>query len=120
MKFAEYKGLDLSEVGEEMLQFWKAQHIFEKSITTREGQETYVFYEGPPSANGMPGIHHVMLGTSDYATCLEHMDSQKIAAIGGGELQGTRFQMFDTQELLGFICEIAEGEPLVPDQTLSI
>jgi len=65
-----------------------------------------------------PGIHHVMLGTSDYATCLEHMDSQKIAAIGGGELQGTRFQMFDTQELLGFICEIAEGEPLVPDQTL--
>jgi 4-hydroxyphenylpyruvate dioxygenase-like putative hemolysin len=65
-----------------------------------------------------PGIHHVMLGTSDYATCLEHMDSQKIAAIGGGELQGTRFQMFDAQELLGFICEIAEGEPLVPDQTL--
>lgn len=66
-----------------------------------------------------PGIHHVMLGTSNYATCLKHMNSQKIAAIGGGELQGTRFQMFDTQELLGFICEIAEGDPLVPDQTLN-
>lgn len=66
-----------------------------------------------------PGIHHVMLGTSNYATCLEHMNSQKIAAIGGGDLQGTRFQMFDTQELLGFICEIAEGDPLVPDQTLN-
>jgi hypothetical protein len=46
------------------------------------------------------------------------MESQNIAAIGGGELQGTRFQMFDTQELLGFICEIAEGDPLVPDLTL--
>jgi hypothetical protein len=63
-----------------------------------------------------PGIHHVMLGTSDYVSCLNHMDSQNIAAIGGGELQGTRFQMFDTQELLGFICEIAEGGPLLPDQ----
>jgi methylmalonyl-CoA/ethylmalonyl-CoA epimerase len=63
-----------------------------------------------------PGIHHIMLGTSDYVSCLNHMDSQNIAAIGGGELQGTRFQMFDTQELLGFICEIAEGGPLLPDQ----
>jgi methylmalonyl-CoA/ethylmalonyl-CoA epimerase len=65
-----------------------------------------------------PGIHHVMLGTSNYQTCLDHMDSQSIAAIGGGELQGTRFQMFDTQELLGFICEVAEGDPLVPDQVI--
>jgi isoleucyl-tRNA synthetase len=63
MKFAEYKGLNLTKIGEETLQFWKAQHIFEKSITTREGQENYVFYEGPPSANGMPGIHHVMART---------------------------------------------------------
>ena len=63
-----------------------------------------------------PGIHHVMLGTSDYSACLDHLDNQNIAAIGGGELQDTRFQMFDTQELLGFICEIAEGDPLVPDQ----
>jgi hypothetical protein len=46
------------------------------------------------------------------------MSKQNVAAIGGGELQGTRFQMFDTQELLGFICKIAEGDPLVPDQSL--
>jgi methylmalonyl-CoA/ethylmalonyl-CoA epimerase len=65
-----------------------------------------------------PGIHHIMLGTKDYDKCLVHMDQQNVAAIGGGALQSTRFQMFDTQELLGFICEIADGEPLVPDQSL--
>lgn len=63
MKFAEYKGLDLPKVSEEVLSFWKDHHIFEKSVSTREGKESYVFYEGPPSANGMPGIHHVMART---------------------------------------------------------
>lgn len=59
-KFAEYKNLDLPAVGREILDFWKEQDIFAKSITSREGKESFVFYEGPPSANGMPGIHHVM------------------------------------------------------------
>ena len=63
MKFAEYKGLDLPKVSEEILDFWKDKQIFEKSVSTREGKESYVFYEGPPSANGMPGIHHVMART---------------------------------------------------------
>lgn len=63
MKFAEYKGLDLPKVSEEILDFWKVKQIFEKSVSTREGKESYVFYEGPPSANGMPGIHHVMART---------------------------------------------------------
>ncbi|NDV41882.1 isoleucine--tRNA ligase [Flagellimonas sediminis] len=63
MKFAEYKGLDLPKVSEEVLDFWKDKQIFEKSVSTREGMESYVFYEGPPSANGMPGIHHVMART---------------------------------------------------------
>ncbi|MEO9512329.1 MAG: isoleucine--tRNA ligase [Flavobacteriaceae bacterium] len=63
MKFAEYKGLDLPKVSEEVLNFWKANQIFEKSVSTRAGKESYVFYEGPPSANGMPGIHHVMART---------------------------------------------------------
>src|SRR5690606_18654853 len=63
MKFAEYKGLDLPKVSEEVLDFWKEKQIFEKSVSTREGKESYVFYEGPPSANGMPGIHHVMART---------------------------------------------------------
>ena len=58
--FTEYKGLDLPKVAEEVLNFWEENNIFEKSITTREGHEPFVFFEGPPSANGLPGIHHVM------------------------------------------------------------
>ena len=59
-KFTEYKALDLPKVAEEILKFWKDEAIFDKSITTREGKEPFVFFEGPPSANGLPGIHHVM------------------------------------------------------------
>jgi hypothetical protein len=59
-----------------------------------------------------------MLGARNYDRCVNHMAKQNIAAVGGGELQNTRFQMFDTQGLLGFICEIAEGDPLVPDHTI--
>jgi isoleucyl-tRNA synthetase len=59
-KFTEYKGLDLPNVANEVLNFWKQDNIFDKSITTREGATPFVFFEGPPSANGLPGIHHVM------------------------------------------------------------
>ncbi|MDX1542574.1 MAG: isoleucine--tRNA ligase [Christiangramia sp.] len=59
-KFPEYKGLDLPKVAEEILNYWEENDIFEKSVTTREGKEPFVFFEGPPSANGLPGIHHVM------------------------------------------------------------
>ena len=59
-KFTEYKGLDLPTVASEVLDFWKKENIFEKSVTTREGNKPFVFFEGPPSANGLPGIHHVM------------------------------------------------------------
>ena len=60
MKFNEYKHLDLTKIAEEILAFWKAANIFEQSITSREGAIPFVFFEGPPSANGVPGIHHVM------------------------------------------------------------
>ena len=59
-KFAEYKGLDLPATDNEILDFWKKENIFEKSVSTREGATPFVFFEGPPSANGLPGIHHVM------------------------------------------------------------
>ncbi|MBU3680579.1 MAG: isoleucine--tRNA ligase [Flavobacterium sp.] len=59
-KFSEYKGLDLPTVASEILDFWKKEQIFEQSISSREGHTPYVFFEGPPSANGLPGIHHVM------------------------------------------------------------
>ncbi|ELM3650968.1 isoleucine--tRNA ligase [Flavobacterium psychrophilum] len=59
-KFTEYKGLNLPTVASEILDFWKKENIFEKSVATREGNAPFVFFEGPPSANGLPGIHHVM------------------------------------------------------------
>ena len=60
MKFNEYSQLNLSEINKKMLSFWKEQDVFHKSVALREGKPSFVFYEGPPSANGMPGIHHVM------------------------------------------------------------
>ena len=68
-KFNEYKGLDLAGVADEMLARWTSDDTFHKSITTREGHPTFVFYEGPPSANGMPGIHHVMARTIKDVFC---------------------------------------------------
>ncbi len=68
-KFNEYKGLDLAGVADEMLARWTKDDTFHKSITTREGHPTFVFYEGPPSANGMPGIHHVMARTIKDVFC---------------------------------------------------
>ena len=69
MKFNEYKGLDLAKIADEVLQKWDADDTFHKSISTREGHPTFVFYEGPPSANGMPGIHHVMARTIKDVIC---------------------------------------------------
>ena len=68
-KFNEYKGLDLAAVADEVLAQWTAEDTFHKSITTREGHPTFVFYEGPPSANGTPGIHHVMARTIKDVFC---------------------------------------------------
>ncbi len=59
-KYPEYKGLNLPNVAQSVLEKWQNDSIFEKSISTREGNDSYVFFEGPPSANGLPGIHHVM------------------------------------------------------------
>jgi len=59
-KYNEYKQLNLSQIGKDVLKFWAENKTFEKSISEREGKTPFVFYEGPPSANGMPGIHHVM------------------------------------------------------------
>ena len=68
-KFKEYKGLDLSQINREILEQWDRNDAFHQSITTREGHPTFVFYEGPPSANGTPGIHHVMARTIKDIVC---------------------------------------------------
>ncbi len=68
-KFKEYSGLNLSDVNKEQLKRWQELDVFHKSIETREGKPSFVFYEGPPSANGMPGIHHVMARTIKDIFC---------------------------------------------------
>lgn len=68
-KFPEYKGLDLSQVNKEVLKTWDEHDTFHKSLKIREGHPAFVFYEGPPSANGMPGIHHVMARTIKDVFC---------------------------------------------------
>ena len=59
-RFAEHKGLNLIETNEQVLAYWEKNDVFHKSINEREGYPQFVFFEGPPSANGHPGIHHVM------------------------------------------------------------
>ncbi|MCQ2159105.1 MAG: isoleucine--tRNA ligase [Bacteroidales bacterium] len=69
MTFKEYKGLDLVGTAADILQRWKEHHAFEKSLELREGAPEFIFFEGPPSANGMPGIHHVMARSIKDAIC---------------------------------------------------
>ena len=68
-RFSEYKGLNLSQVNKDILDLWKDENTFEMSLKTREGHKPFVFFEGPPSANGMPGIHHVMARTLKDVVC---------------------------------------------------
>ncbi len=69
MAFKEYQELSLTKLSEEILAFWEEKEIFKKSITSREGSTPYIFFEGPPSANGSPGIHHVMARTIKDIFC---------------------------------------------------
>ena len=69
MTFKEYKGLDLVAVGSEILDRWRERDAFGKSLAVREGAPEFIFFEGPPSANGMPGIHHVMARSIKDAVC---------------------------------------------------
>ena len=69
MTFKEYKGLDLTGTGNEILQRWKKLRAFERSLELREGAPEFIFFEGPPSANGMPGIHHVMARSIKDSIC---------------------------------------------------
>ena len=59
-KYNEYKQLNLAQIGDEVRKFWEENQIFDKSLQQSEGHPSFVFFEGPPSANGQPGIHHVM------------------------------------------------------------
>ncbi len=100
MKFAGYKSLDLPKVAEEILQYWKEHQIFEKSVSTREGSDSYVFYEGPPSANGMPGIHHVMARTiKDIFPRYKTMKGFQVKRKAGWDTHGLPIELGVEKEL---------------------
>ena len=100
MKFTEYKGLDLPKIADEVLGYWKDNNIFEKSVTTREGKESYVFYEGPPSANGMPGIHHVMARTiKDIFPRYKTMKGYQVKRKAGWDTHGLPIELGVEKEL---------------------
>jgi isoleucyl-tRNA synthetase len=68
-KYKEYDNLNLIRIDQEILAYWKEHDIFHKSLKNREGSESFVFYEGPPSANGIPGIHHMISRTIKDIFC---------------------------------------------------
>ncbi len=88
-KFPIYKGLDLSKINKDILEKWENENTFEKSLTEREGQTEYVFYEGPPSANGMPGIHHVISRTLKDTFCrYKTLQGYKVERKAGWDTHG--------------------------------
>jgi isoleucyl-tRNA synthetase len=100
MKFAEYKGLDLPNVAADVLAHWKSNAIFDKSISSREGKESYVFFEGPPSANGMPGIHHVMARTiKDIFPRYKTMKGYQVKRKAGWDTHGLPIELGVEKEL---------------------
>ena len=100
MKFEEYKGLDLPRVADNILKFWKENQIFEKSVGQREGSQGFVFYEGPPSANGLPGIHHVMARTiKDIFPRYKTMKGYQVKRKAGWDTHGLPIELGVEKEL---------------------
>lgn len=88
-KFAEYSGFNLSEINKQMLEKWRKSNLFEESLKVREGCPSFVFFEGPPSANGMPGIHHVMARTIKDIVCrYKTMQGYKVNRKAGWDTHG--------------------------------
>ena len=88
-KYREYKGLDLPQIDKDIQEFWNKEGVFEKSISNRADSKPFVFYEGPPSANGMPGIHHVMSRTIKDLFCrYQTLKGHKVERKGGWDTHG--------------------------------
>ena len=99
-KFPEYKGLDLPKVAEDILNYWQENNIFEKSVSTREGKESYVFYEGPPSANGLPGVHHVLArAIKDIFPRYKTMKGYQVKRKAGWDTHGLPIELGVEKEL---------------------
>src|SRR5579863_6671955 len=101
MKYTEYKALDLSAISKEILQKWQDEKTFEKSVSLREGAKSFTFYEGPPSANGMPGIHHVMARSIKDIFCrYQTMKGHQVKRKGGWDTHGLPIEL-GVEKLLG-------------------
>src|SRR5210317_1747764 len=99
-KFREYKGLNLTKVANDTLAFWEKEQIFQKSISSRSEKKPYVFFEGPPSANGLPGIHHVMSRTIKDIFCrYKTLQGYRVKRKAGWDTHGLPIELGVEKEL---------------------
>jgi isoleucyl-tRNA synthetase len=100
VKYKEYKNLDYAKVGESVLAYWKDNKIFEQSVSSREGKPSFTFFEGPPSANGTPGIHHVMARTIKDIFCrYKTLQGFQVKRKGGWDTHGLPIELQVEKEL---------------------
>ena len=98
--YPEYKHLNLPEIDKTILKFWKAEEIFEKSVAQRPENNKFVFYEGPPSANGLPGIHHVMARAIKDIFCrFQTLNGKRVERKGGWDTHGLPIELSVEKEL---------------------
>ena len=98
--YREFKHLNLPAIDAEILQFWQDEKIFEKSVSQRPAGKSYVFYEGPPSANGKPGIHHVMARTVKDIFCRYNtLKGHRVERKGGWDTHGLPIELQVEKEL---------------------
>lgn len=99
--YKEYKALNFAQIATEILDFWKKEKIFEKSVSNREGAPSFTFYEGPPSANGTPGIHHVIGRTVKDIFCrFKTLQGYQVKRKGGWDTHGLPVEL-QVEKLLG-------------------
>ena len=104
-KYKEYQQLNLPMIGDEVLEKWKKNNAFKKSVDLREGCPPFVFYEGPPSANGMPGIHHVIARALKDLVCrYKTMQGFQVKRKGGWDTHGLPVEL-GVEKLLGITKE---------------
>ena len=103
--FREHKGLNLSDINKDILQYWEENNVFHRSVEERQGHRSFVFYEGPPSANGIPGIHHVMARTIKDVFCrFKTMQGYQVKRKAGWDTHGLPVEL-GVEKMLGITKE---------------
>ncbi|NDC43311.1 MAG: hypothetical protein EBZ77_17475, partial [Chitinophagia bacterium] len=99
-KYKEFRGLNMPSIEQEVLAQWKSDEVFKQSVEQRRHNDTFVFYEGPPSANGMPGIHHVISRTLKDMVCrYKTMKGYLVERKAGWDTHGLPIELFVEKEL---------------------